>query len=453
MKVVKFGGSSLADAVQFRKVGNIIKSDPERTFVVVSAPGKRFPEDTKVTDLLIRYFDLHREGKATEKIQQQILDRYHKIVDDTQIRDETFEAIRQNITELDQLPKDEDPHIRDAFLAAGEDNNARLMAGFLNTLGLRARYLSPQEAGLLVTDEPGDAQVLDESYANIYQHRDFDGISVVPGFFGMSKEGKKVTFSRGGSDITGAIIAAGVKADLYENFTDVPGIYSAHPGVVDHPQIISQLTYREMRELAYAGFSVFHDEALMPAYHAHINVVIKDTNQPDAPGTLITMDRHIHRRPVVGIASDSGFMNIYLRKYLLNRELGFGRRALQVLEDLGLHFEHMPSGIDEISIILREDQLDEELERELIDQMHKQLQPEELTVVHDLSIIMMVGEGMQKRVGVVGTATEALAHANISLDMINQGFSELSIMFGLSRQFEKSAVRALYHAFFDEEEK
>ena len=257
------------------------------------------------------------------------------------------------------------------------------------------------------------------------------------------------TFSRGGSDITGSIVAAGVKAELYENFTDVDGIYAAHPGYIHKPEIIKELTYREMRELAYAGFTVFHDEALMPSYRAKIPVVIKNTNNPHCQGTKITTTRDATDNPVVGIASDEGFTMIYINKYLMNREIGFTRRVLSILEDFGLSYEHMPSGIDDISIILRANQLDKTLEEELLRTLAYEIDPDELRITHDLSMIMVVGEGMRQRVGCTADSTAALARKKINLEMINQGSSEVSIMFGIHKEQEKLAIRTLYYTFFD----
>lgn len=260
-----------------------------------------------------------------------------------------------------------------------------------------------------MTPEPGNARILPKALEKISAYRETQQILVIPGFFGYTEAGEICTFSRGGSDITGSIVAAGVQADLYENFTDVDGIYVAHPGIIEQPQTIQELTYREMRELAYAGFAVLHDEALMPAYRANIPVVIKNTNNPHHPGTLITTSRKVKHAPVVGIASDQGFASIYISKYLMNRELGFGRRLLEVLEKLALSYEHMPSGIDDITIVLREDQLTAEIENRLMAQLQEVLAPDELRITHHLSMIMIVGEGMRQRIGVTAESTMALA--------------------------------------------
>lgn len=451
MKVVKFGGSSLASAPQLKKVLNIVKEDPSRKFVVVSAPGKRSPNDSKVTDLLISYYNMYLNNDDTTTIAAAIIARYEAIFDELEINKAVLADIETAIHQLTTLPKENNPHLFDTFLASGEDNNAKVVAAFFNQSGLSARYISPRDLGIIVSDEPGNARILASSMAKINHHKDTHDILVIPGFFGYTEQGAVCTFSRGGSDITGSIVAAGVQASIYENFTDVDGIFVAHPGIIENPKTITELTYREMRELAYAGFAVLHDEALMPAYRANIPVVIKNTNNPEHPGTLITTSRTVHHEPVVGIASDQGFASIYLSKYLMNRELGFGRRLLQILEELGLSYEHMPSGIDDISIVLRERQLTIEIEETLMARLEAELEPDELRITHDLSMIMIVGEGMRQRIGVTADSTMALANHHINLEMINQGSSEVSIMFGIRKEQEEKAIQALYQTFFTEQ--
>ena len=448
MKVIKFGGSSLASATQLEKVLNIVKSDPERRFVVVSAPGKRNDEDTKVTDALIKYYKHYIKGADVKADQEWIINRYQAMVDELGFKSKEMVNIAKAITDLATLPIEDNNFLYDTFLAAGEDNNAKLIAEYFRNNDIEARYIHPREAGILVSSEPGNARILPGSYDKLEELRESDEVLIIPGFFGVTSDNQICTFSRGGSDITGSIVAAGVKADLYENFTDVDGIFAAHPGVVHEPHSIQELTYREMRELAYAGFAVLHDEALMPAYRANIPVVIKNTNNPHHPGTLITTSRKVKHAPVVGIASDQGFASIYISKYLMNRELGFGRRLLEVLEKLALSYEHMPSGIDDITIVLREDQLTTEIENRLMAQLQEVLAPDELRITHHLSMIMIVGEGMRQRIGVTAESTMALAKEKINLEMINQGSSEVSIMFGIKKEQEEKAIKALYRTFF-----
>ncbi|KAF1303778.1 aspartate kinase [Candidatus Enterococcus willemsii] len=449
MKVAKFGGSSLASSRQVKKVVNIIKADSERRFIVVSAPGKRSSDDIKVTDLLVELYHTRLENRDVSALIETIFERYQEIGAPFHVDEAILNQIRQDLQSLADIPYENNPHFYDTVLASGEDNNAKLIAGILQAEGENARYVNPQELGMLVTDEPQNARILSKSYTSIYQWRESEETLVIPGFFGYTEAGEVCTFSRGGSDISGAIVAAGLKVDLYENFTDVDGIFVAHPGYIHHPESMAEVTYREMRELAYAGFTVFHEEALMPSYRAKIPVVIKNTNNPSHPGTIIKNERSNHDNPVVGIASDEGFSMIYISKYLMNREVGFTLRVLEILRDFNLNYEHMPSGIDDISIILRANQLNPELEEELLRKIAYEIDPDELRITHDLTMVVVVGEGMKHRVGTTAESTAALARKSINIEMINQGSSEVSIMFGIHKEREQDAIRTLYYTFFE----
>ncbi len=449
MKVVKFGGSSLASAGQLEKVFNIVQSDSERRFVVVSAPGKRNAEDTKVTDALIKYYREYVDGKDVTASQEWIINRYQAMVDELGLSANSMKKIAENIISLANLPINDNEFLYDTFLSAGEDNNAKLIAEYFTFRGLPARYVHPKKAGIIVSSEPGNARILPSSYDKIEELRNAEEVLVIPGFFGGTVDNQICTFSRGGSDITGSIVAAGVKADLYENFTDVDGIFAAHPGIIKHPHSIKELTYREMRELAYAGFSVLHDEALLPAYRGRIPLVIKNTNNPSHPGTRIVLDHTDQTLPVVGIAADDGFVSINISKYLMNREVGFGRKVLQILEDLNIRFEHMPTGIDDLSIVLRNRELTPIKEAEILRQLKTKMEVDKAEIEHGLSIIMIVGENMKSHVGVTATATSALSDQNINLAMISQGASEVSVMFVVKTEEKEKALQALYAAFFN----
>ena len=449
MKVVKFGGSSLASASQLQKVLNIVKSDENRKFVVVSAPGKRDNNDTKVTDALIQYYRAYIEGEDLIPHQDWIIKRYQQMVSELQLKPLVLEKITKSILDLATLPIEENPFLYDTFLAAGEDNNAKLIAAFFNQNGLKTRYIHPKEAGILVSSEPSNARILPSSYDKIEELKNYEEVLVIPGFFGITQKGQICTFSRGGSDITGSIIAAGVKADLYENFTDVDGIFAAHPGIIQKPHLIPELTYREMRELAYAGFGVLHDEALIPAYRGKIPLVIKNTNNPEHPGTKIVLKHSDKAIPVVGIAGDSNFVSINMSKYLMNREVGFGRKVLQILEELNIRWEHMPTGIDDLSIILRERELTPIKEEEILRQLTQKIEVDHAEIEHNLSIIMIVGEKMKSHIGLTATATKALSDNNINIQMISQGSSEVSIMLVVNSEQEKAAIQSLYKAFFN----
>ena len=449
MKVVKFGGSSLASAGQLEKVFNIVQSDSERRFVVVSAPGKRNAEDTKVTDALIKYYREYVDGKDVTASQEWIVNRYQAMVDELGFSANSMKKIAENIISLANLPINDNEFLYDTFLSAGEDNNAKLIAEYFTFRGLPARYVHPKKAGIIVSSEPGNARILPSSYDKIEELQNAEEVLIIPGFFGVTVDNQICTFSRGGSDITGSIVAAGVKADLYENFTDVDGIFAAHPGIIKHPHSIKELTYREMRELAYAGFSVLHDEALLPAYRGRIPLVIKNTNNPSHPGTRIVLDHTDQTLPVVGIAADDGFVSINISKYLMNREVGFGRKVLQILEDLNIRFEHMPTGIDDLSIVLRNRELTPIKEAEILRQLKTKMEVDKAEIEHGLSIIMIVGENMKSHVGVTATATSALSDQNVNLAMISQGASEVSVMFVVKTEEKEKALQALYAAFFN----
>ncbi|MGL4523289.1 MAG: aspartate kinase, partial [Bacilli bacterium] len=319
MKVAKFGGSSVANATQFRKVANIVASDATRKYIVVSAPGKRYSDDIKLTDLLIALQQAVVAGNDIDRSLQPIVQRYAEIANELEMDTAIIQQIQLDLQTTISRYESNPARLLDALKASGEDNNAKLMSAYFNHVGIRARYVSPEEAGIIVTDEPGNAQILSYAFDKIAALTTYDGVCVIPGFFGISESGDVVTFPRGGSDITGSIIARGVNASLYENFTDVDSIYCVNPTIVEKPFELKEITYREMRELSYSGFSVFHDEALFPVYQVGIPVCVKNTNNPEAPGTLITATRnHVHQ-PIAGIASDKGFSIIQISKYLMNR--------------------------------------------------------------------------------------------------------------------------------------
>lgn len=448
MKVVKFGGTSLASADQIRKVCNIVTSDPERRLVVVSAPGKRSKNDTKVTDMLIACAKAKLEKGTAEKELAELIKRFSDIAADLGLSPDIVNKIAKDLEGRIDSDTSNQGRFVDSLKAAGEDNCAKLVAAYLKCTGVDARYVSPADAGLLLSDEFGNAQVLPQSYENLKSLRNIPGITIFPGFFGYSLKGEVVTLPRGGSDITGSILAAAVEADLYENFTDVDNVYSVNPNLIPDPRPIHELTYREMRELSYAGFSVFHEEALVPVFLKGIPVRIKNTNNPDAPGTTIRKTREDITDPVVGIASDLGFCSIYMSKYLMNREVGFGRKILAILEDECLSYEHIPSGIDNMSIILKQNQFDKDKEERVVKRIKNEMSVDDISVQRDIALVMIVGEGMQHSVGIASRATTAFYKAGVNIEMINQGSSEVSMMFGVLAEDSDKAVKALYQEFF-----
>jgi aspartate kinase len=449
MKVVKFGGSSVASAAQIRKVADVVLADRERRVVVVSAPGKRNASDTKVTDLLIAAARAGLTRQGIPAALDAVVERFRDIVDGLGLADDLVHTIVTDLeTRIAADASQEDAYV-DNLKAAGEDHSARIVAAHLMRLGHEAHYVSPGDAGLLLSDEPGNARVLQSSYGRLRAHLGrLSGIVVFPGFFGHSESGRVVTFPRGGSDITGAILAAALDAEVYENFTDVDGVFVVDPRHVAKPVEVKEITYREMRELSYAGFSVFHDEALEPVFHAGIPVNVRNTNNAAASGTLILPARESRRLPIVGIAATAGFCNLYVSKYLMNREIGFGRRLLNLLEDEGVPFEHMPTGIDNMSVIMREARFTPATEDRVLRRIRQELGVDEVTVERGLALVMVVGEGMRHTIGVAGRACSAIARARVNLEMINQGSSEVSMMFGIKARDIESTVRALYREFF-----
>ena len=454
MKVVKFGGSSLADGPHVERAIAIIKEDPERRIIVTSAPGKRSADDVKVTDLLIAYATavLHRDDYA--EIREEIIRRYFEIAAFFDLPQKALQFIPQTITSLAETAFPNADYLMAAFKATGERLNAFLLAALLNHQGITAQFIDPKKAGIIVSDQlgPNNATVLPETYSHLARFRESREVLVIPGFYGYTPNGEVATFSRGGSDITGAIIARGVAAECYENFTDVDAIYAANPTVVSHPRPIKEMTYREMRELAYAGFSVFHDEALIPAIAGKIPVIVKNTNAPQRPGTrIIPATNFKPQTTITGVACARNFSALYLHKYLLNKEVGVTLKILKILSAHGISYEHMPSGIDDLTIITRTSQLTPALRQQIALDIQAAVQPDHLEWIDDYAIIMVVGEGMHDRIGTTNGVTTALAQANVAIHMINQGASRISIMVGVRASDADRGTAAIYNYFEKED--
>ena len=334
--------------------------------------------------------------------------------------------------------------------AAGEDNSAKLVAEAFAKRGVKARYAGPKETGMILEGESGNATLNPESYRKLAKaFADFEGIVVYPGFFGYRKDGTVATFPRGGSDITGSILAAAIRADVYENFTDVDNVYPVDPRIV--PEVkegIDTMTYQEMRELAYAGFGVFNDEAIFPAVQARIPINVRNTNHPNEPGTMIVQSRRVIPGTVTGIAAADGFCNIIIDKYCMNREVGFTHRLLDILQEEHVSYEHIPSGIDSISVVIRAEKFSKATENRVVARIKRELSPDSVLVTHNYAILMVVGEGMAFSAGMLAKATAALAEHGINISMVNQGASEFSFMIGIKSEDRVKAVRALYSAYF-----
>ncbi len=448
MKVCKFGGTSMANAEQIKKVCSIVTSDPDRRIVVVSAPGKRFDSDAKITDMLIDCANKYLKNGDYAAVLAAIVERYGEIARDLKLNDQITKDIENNLMTRVSLPFDSSEKFMDRMKAAGEDNAARLVAYYLKSQGVPAQYVNPKDAGLFLSDEYGNARVLPQSFKNLTKLKEMQGIIIFPGFFGYSLSGEVVTFPRGGSDITGSILAAALEVEVYENFTDVDSVFVANPRLIKDPKPISVLTYREMRELSYAGFSVLHEETLEPVFQRGVPVNIRNTNNPTAPGTMITPTRDNMMNPVAGIAGDKGFCSININKYMMNREIGFGRKVMQILEEEFVPFEHMPSGIDDISIIVRKKFLDDEKKSRIMERVAKELRVDSVSIEYDLGLVMVVGEGMKRTVGITHRIAKALSLNDVNIRMINQGSSEVSVMLGVCEDDVDKAVVSIYDEFF-----
>lgn len=432
-KVVKFGGSSLANAEQFKKVGSIIMEDEARRYVVPSAPGKRHSSDTKVTDMLYACYEAAVKGEDFAGQLDGIKERYQEIIDGLSLSfslDDDFETIRKNFSNK----------AGENYAASrGEYLNGKIMAAYLGF-----NFVDAAEVVRFDDDGSFNAEITNELLSKKLETMQ---TAVIPGFYGAKENGEVVTFSRGGSDITGSLVALAVRADLYENWTDVSGFLIADPRIVKNPKSIETITYKELRELSYMGASVLHEDAIFPVRKAGIPINIRNTNKPDDKGTLIV--ESTCRQPkytITGIAGTDGFAAITVEKAMMNSEIGFCRKVLEVFEKNGVSIEHMPSGIDTMSIFVNKDTF-EEKEQKILSDINKAVNPDHIELESDLALIAVVGRGMKSTRGTAGRIFSALAHAHINVKMIDQGSSELNIIIGVKHEDFKAAIRALYEIF------
>ena len=432
-KIVKFGGSSLANAQQFEKVGEIIRSDESRRYVVPSAPGKRFDGDTKVTDLLYKCYNIAVQGEDFGAVLQEIKERYYEIIRGLKL-DLSLED------EFAQIEKDFKAQAGSDYAASrGEFLNGKVMAAYLG-------YEFVDAATVIRFDKNGnfDADKTDKLLSKRLAKCER---AVIPGFYGAYEDGTVKTFSRGGSDVTGSLVAKAIKADLYENWTDVSGFLVTDPRIVENPAVIETITYRELRELSYMGATVLHEDAIFPVRKEGIPINIKNTNKSEDKGTFIV--ESTCKKPkytITGIAGKKGFCSINIEKSMMNSEVGFGRKVLQVFEDQGISFEHIPSGIDTLTVYVHQDEF-EEKEQQVIAGIHRAVQPDFVEMESDLALIAVVGRGMKSQRGTAGRIFSALAHANVNVKMIDQGSSELNIIIGVENRDFEAAVKAIYDIF------
>jgi aspartate kinase len=432
--VCKFGGTSVADAGQVRRVMAIVRSDPRRRAVVVSAPGKRDSHDRKITDLLFLCHQLAGSQLDFAEPFGLIASRFHELAEQLGVAGAADEAVEELRAGLDGGES------ADWVASRGEHISARVIAAAMG-----ATFI--ETASLLGIDSQG--RPTHESYERLATAMARDALYVIPGYYGRGPNGRVKVFSRGGSDITGAVVARALAAEVYENWTDVSGFMMADPRVVERPLPMREVTYAELRELAYMGASVLHDEAIFPVREVGIPIHIKNTNAPDEPGTQIVPHRALGEAPVVGIAGRVGFTVIHVSKALMNRELGFGRRVLGILETHGINFEHMPSGIDTMSVVISEDELVDRLEV-VLEEIQRTLVPDQVQVFEDMALITTVGLGMDHRVGVASRLFGSLASGGVNVRMISQGMAEQNIIVGVQRADFEPAVRAIYEEFVHE---
>lgn len=432
-KVSKFGGSSLASAKQFKKVGDIIRADKSRRYVVPSAPGKRNDKDEKVTDMLYACYDAASEGRSYKKILEKIRGRYEEIIEGLDLNlnlDHEFAKMEEN------------------FLAGAGRDYAASRGEYLNGIVI-ANYLGYEfidAAEVIFFDEQGnfEADLTDKELSERLSHVER---AVVPGFYGSRPDGSIKTFSRGGSDVTGSIVAKAVHADLYENWTDVSGFLVADPRIVEDPEVIETITYRELRELSYMGASVLHEDAIFPVRKEGIPINIRNTNRPEDKGTLIVETTcRKPRHTITGVAGKKGFCAINIEKAMMNTEVGFGRKVLSVFEKSGISFEHMPSGIDTMTIFVHQSEF-EDHEQSVIAGIHRAVEPDVVELESDLALIAVVGRGMRSNRGTAGRVFSALAHARVNVKMIDQGSSEWNIIIGVKNDDFEKAIRAIYDIF------
>lgn len=433
IKVVKFGGSSLASATQFAKVGNIIRADENRKYVVPSAPGKRNAKDTKVTDMLYQCYALAEEDKDFRVQLKKIKERYDSIINGLSLKlslEEEFKVIEENF---------KNKAGKDYAASRGEYLNGIVMANYLG-------YEFIDAAKVIFFDENGNFMPEKTNEVLSARLKETER-AVIPGFYGATEDGKVVTFSRGGSDITGSIVAKAARADLYENWTDVSGFLVADPRIIEDPKTIKVITYRELRELSYMGATVLHEDAIFPVRKEGIPINIRNTNAPEDEGTLIV--ESTCRQPeytITGVAGKKGFVAINVDKDMMNSEIGFCRKVLQAFEENGISIEHMPSGIDTMTVFVHQEEF-EGKEQQVLSSIHKLADPDTIDLESDLALIAVVGRGMRSTRGTAGRIFSALAHVNVNVKMIDQGSSELNIIIGVKNSDFETALKAIYDIF------
>lgn len=432
-KVVKFGGSSLADANQIKKAAAIIKEDSNRRYAVVSAPGKRFSDDIKVTDMFYSCYEAAKKGQDFSDVFEKIKERYNGIIKELGL---TLNLDREYAIIEGCLLGNAG---RDYAASRGEYLNGVIIAEYLG-------FDFVDAADVVVFSENGEF-MLDKTIELISARLANSSYAVIPGFYGMREGGTIKTFSRGGSDVTGSLVARAVNAEIYENWTDVSGFLICDPRIVEGAEGIETITYTELRELAYMGATVLHEDAIFPVRTAGIPINIRNTNAPADKGTMIVAETNEESKNIItGIAGKKGFSAINIEKDMMNSEIGFGMKVLDVLRECNISFEHLPSGIDTMSVVLATSCI-EGREEEIVAKINKAVSPDKLEIEHGLALLAVVGRGMRSTRGTAARVFAALAHARVNIKMIDQGSSELNIIIGVSEEDFEKATRAIYDCF------
>ncbi|MBU1078800.1 MAG: aspartate kinase [Spirochaetes bacterium] len=448
IKVCKFSGNVLTSTEELKHLKKILNSDKKRKILVIAAPGKTETQDN-MTDTLIecaQYFIKNK--KLPETLIQQIEKRFNEIYNTTKVSKKSITKCIDDLTGRIRSYKGKNEKYLDTVKSAGEEYNARLISEYLQTEGVKCQYIDPKEAGIQVTPDFGDADIIEDSYDKLKLLRDRDSIIIIPGFFGYTKKGHIATFSRGGNDLTGSILSHAVDASVYENFIDYDGLTVVNPALVPKASLIREITYQELRELTYAGFKTFHEELLYPVMKKGIPMHLINFHDPSKPGTMIVTERDTKKASIIGIAYEKGFCTINIEKYMMNQEKGFARKLFEIIEKNRLSFDHSPSGIDSMSVVLKQDQLPLDKIRQICKQMYNELKADNVYFDYNHALISIVGPGLKKDDSSIALILDSLTKEDIYVKMIIKGGSEISIILSLDQDLAEKAIQLIYSKLF-----
>lgn len=452
-KTAKFGGSSVASASQIKKVGQIVKNDNNIRAIVVSAPGKRFSADIKVTDLLISLFKEYKSASPTYiKTLDMIILRYREISEELGLDKKLVDSFKEILLGFLTNIKD-DFYLENAIKSSGEDFNARLIAAYMNKIGIKASYMSPKKLGIVLEYSLNDVNILDKTYENIGRFKEAEDLLVVPGFYGYNENGDRLTFARGGSDISGAILARGLACNIYENYTDMTYIYSANPSLFENPSPITNISYAEMRELSYNGFEIFQEDAVEPLLDTDIEIHVKNTNNPNEGGTIISKERaDVEKNPIIGMSDVGKFTSFKITEYLMNRKVGYIKNVLDIFQYMHIPVEHIPTSIDSISILVRSEYIENSSKKSsIINALNNSFDLDEFVYDDSLKSIAIVGEGLRnKMTKALYIISDVLNQNQIKIEYIIQGASNNSLFILINEKDERLCLKSLYKAIYED---